>query len=495
MVILYHPRSARARFRLPMSLLALAGHLHPHHKVVIVDANLCYDPLTELRRHLREATGPCVLAVTVMPGPQLSRAIPHSRILKAEFPHIPLVWGGWFPSLHTETCLRSSFVDYVVRGRADGMIVALISGILSGQDVTHLPNLSFRVGSGFQHNPEGPLLHPDTLPPWPLDLAPPERYLSPTYLGSRTTAYHSSYGCPLRCGFCAVAAQYQGRWLSESVSHMMPNLEALFARGANGVEFCDNNFFVSEKRCDEFAEAMAGRGVGWWGEGTVEDLLSYNTSTLTRMYKSGLKMLFFGMESGDDDALRLMNKGRLEGKMALELATRFKEVGIVPEFSFCLGTPPNPSEGITKSIDLIRRIKAINPRAEIILYIYSPEPFLSADLWSQTRNAGFKHPTTLDEWETGGYDLLSVRRQVENPWLTAREVQHIYEFEAVLTAQYPSVSDLDVGPWARRGLRVASAFRYHTRTYRHPWELKALLKLAKLRHIEEEGFPPVSNPG
>lgn len=493
MVVLYHPRSARSRFRSPMSVLALAAHIYPQHATVIVDGNLCYDPLVELRRQLSQATEPCILAVSIMPGPQLARAIPHCRILKAEFPHVPVVWGGWFPSLHAETCLSSHFVDYVVRGRADGMFSQLVAGLLHGRDVTHLPNLSYRRGSTIYHNVEGTLLHPDTLPRWPMELAPPERYFCSTYLGSRTTSYHSSYGCPLRCGFCAVASQYQGRWLAESVTHMMPALDDLITRGANAIEFCDNNFFVSEKRSLELAEALLGRGIGWWGEGTIEDLLSYQTSTLRMMAKSGLKMIFFGVESGDSASIQLMNKGNLGPEMALDLAARLKEVGIVPEYSFCLGTPPEPFESAKRSLQFIRRVKEVNAQTEIILYIYSPEPSKSSTLWQQTQGAGFHHPSTLEEWESSDYNLLSVRRQVENPWLTKQQVEHIFEFEAVLAAQFPSVADLNLGPWARRGLKMASALRYHTQTYRHPWELKLLTKLAGLRHIEEEGFPPVTS--
>ena len=31
-------------------------------------------------------------------------------------PGLTVVWGGYFPSQHFDACLRSPFVDYVVRG-------------------------------------------------------------------------------------------------------------------------------------------------------------------------------------------------------------------------------------------------------------------------------------------------------------------------------------------------------------------------------------------
>ena len=42
-----------------------------------------------------------VLLVTVMPGPQLAAATPICRRLKARFPRLTIVWGGYFPTVQT----------------------------------------------------------------------------------------------------------------------------------------------------------------------------------------------------------------------------------------------------------------------------------------------------------------------------------------------------------------------------------------------------------
>src|SRR6476661_6076526 len=79
MIVLYNPPSNTARKPvLPMSLLALGALLEGGHDYRIVDGNLEVDPVTTLDRALTE-TGADLLAVTVMPGPQLSHAVPHTR--------------------------------------------------------------------------------------------------------------------------------------------------------------------------------------------------------------------------------------------------------------------------------------------------------------------------------------------------------------------------------------------------------------------------------
>ena len=114
MIILYNPQSSANRKPiLPMSLLALGAVLNGHYDYVIVDGNLVPDPLAVLDTHIRAAGPRPVLAVTVMPGPQLNQAVPLCRQLKQRHPHLTVIWGGYFPTQHWDVCLRDDAVDYV----------------------------------------------------------------------------------------------------------------------------------------------------------------------------------------------------------------------------------------------------------------------------------------------------------------------------------------------------------------------------------------------
>src|SRR5713226_5525678 len=99
-VVLYNPPSnARRKPVLPMSLLAVGSLLEGEHDYRIVDGNLETDPVEALDRAIQD-TRADVLGVTVMPGPQLSHAVPHCRALKARHPNLTVVWGGYFPTQH-----------------------------------------------------------------------------------------------------------------------------------------------------------------------------------------------------------------------------------------------------------------------------------------------------------------------------------------------------------------------------------------------------------
>lgn len=487
-IVLFHPRAAEERFRLPLSVLTLASVVPAGHEVVIVDGDLLADPLPELKRQL-SCEGPVCLGVSVMPGPQLARAVPQCQALRAEFPRLTIIWGGWFPSLHAETCLASPFVDVVVRGRGELSFPALIQAIADDQDYSAIAGLSFRGKDGkVQHNPDAALAHPDTLPPLPYHLVALAKYNQKTWLGSRTTGYHSSLGCPLKCGFCAVAAQFEGRWLGQSVSRMMVDIEPLLAAGANAIEFFDNNFFVSEKRVVEFAETIKPRGISWWGEGTIDGLMRYRDESLRAMRESGCKMIFFGAESGSDAVLALYNKGGLVHSAAIELAERFSAFDIVPEFSFVLGNPIAPREDIDASIQLVRRLKSANPRCEIILYLYSPEPYQKSALWEAAKAHGFRFPERLEEWAGDAERLFNLRRAPETPWLSPDDLARVRGFETVLNAYSPGVADIRLGARWRRVLHWLAARRYRQEDYLQPRLLQLALRVARHRRVEQEGL-------
>jgi len=120
-LVLYNPpSSARRKPVMPLALLALGALLEDRHEYVIVDGNLDRDALGTIDRLVRD--GADMLGVTVMPGPQLADAVPLCRELKSRHPNLNVVWGGYFPTQHWDVCLKSGYVDYVVRGHSEWLL-------------------------------------------------------------------------------------------------------------------------------------------------------------------------------------------------------------------------------------------------------------------------------------------------------------------------------------------------------------------------------------
>src|SRR5262249_23607056 len=387
MLILFNPpSSARRKPVMPLSLLALGALLEGKHDYTIVDGNLDQRPLETIDRLVREL-GASMLGVTVMPGPQLSHAVPLCRELKSRYPHLQIIWGGYFPTQHFDACLRSGYVDYVVRGHGEVVFQSLVDALAAGQDPTGLHGLAYLAKNGIPtSNAMAPIPHPDTLPDFPYERVDVQRYARKTFLGRRTLPHHSSYGCPFFCNFCAVVNMVGGRWLAQSAERTAGTARRLATDfGADAVEFYDNNFFVHEARTADFAERIMDLGIGWWGDARIDTLLRYSDRTWELMRDSGLRMVFMGAESGSDETLIRMNKGgSASTDKTLAIAEKMRGYNIVPEYSFVLGNPPDPEADVQTTLEFIRKVKRVNPHTEIIMYVYTPVP-LAGELYDQAK--------------------------------------------------------------------------------------------------------------
>ena len=490
-VILFNPRSSPARKPiLPNSLLALGALLEDRFSYRIIDGNLEVDPVGAIEVQI-ERDWETLLAGTVMPGPQLKETVPVCRSLKDRHPDLTIVWGGYFPSQHWESCLRSDFVDYVVRGHGEKVFLHLLEELSAGRPLERAPGIAFREEATGEPVSGGmaPVPHPEELPEFPYHRLDVNRYARKTVLGERTFSYHSSYGCPFFCNFCAVVNLVDGKWLAQSAERTAAAVRRFVEKWkADAIEFHDNNFFVSERRVAEFSERILPLGLGWWGESRIDTLLRFSDRTWELLRKAGLKMVFLGAESGSDDVLQRMDKGgTATTEKTLQIAEKARAYEIIPEFSFVLGNPPEPEEDVSRTVEFIRKLKKVNPWSEIVLYLYTPVP-LSGTLYEEAKASGFEFPSTLEDWIRPDWVDFAKRRSSQIPWVSDPLRLRLRNFEGVLNAYYPTRTDPRLTKSRRWLLRALSAWRYHSGIYHFPIELRLLHRVFRYQRPETSGF-------
>jgi anaerobic magnesium-protoporphyrin IX monomethyl ester cyclase len=496
MIILLNPKSAKINRRIPLSVLTVGAGLEGHHDYEIVDEN--FDPQVEqtLEAMIRER-GARYLGLTVMPGPQLVRAIHISQLMKRLFPSLTIIWGGAFPSIHTETVLQSPYVDIVVLGDGEVILRELVDAFDGQRALDSVKGIAFKRGGEIIRTERREWTHPNLIPHLPYHKIDVHRYLQRTYLGQKTSAYHSSMGCPFKCGFCSVVSIFQGRWLAQSAERVAQEMFYVHKQfGVDSMEFFDDNFFTSEKRVAEFSERILPLKMAWWGEGRSDTLYQYSDSSLKAMRDAGCKMIFTGAETSSQEKLDLMNKGGTQSpEVILEFARRIKDFDIIPEFSFIFGSPSEDIDGdIERDIQFIKKIKAINPRSEIIFYVYAPVLLPGSVLFEESQRRGFAYPKTLEEWAQPQWLHLDLRKRPMTPWLKPRHIEKIRNFERVLNANFPSITDLRLTGPKRQFLRWLSGWRYERDYYVAPYEIRFFLsKVFRYRQPELEGAPQYSS--
>ena len=487
MIILFNPRATKPRNRrFPLSVMALAAVLEGKEEYEIVDGNVD-DHATETVLDLIEQKNVELLAVSVMPGPQMAAAVTTCREIRLRRPDVPIVWGGYFPSIYTDATLNARYVDYAVRGQGEDTLLELLAALRGSGKLENIRGLSFKDVFGLhRHNAERLMKPPDAFPWSPFHRIPVEKYLRPSFFGKRTAAHHASIGCPFKCSFCGVHAAYGTRELVESPQRTEAILRHLAIQyGADSIQFYDMNFFLREDHARELADRLAPLNMRWWCEARIDTFNRYSDATLQALRRAGCTMIFFGAESGSDWVLKEMQK-QITTDQTLELAVRIRQFGIIPEFSFVIGNPRDPERDTAETLSFIRKIKRLNPESEIIMYHYTPVPQRDGMYGDIDDKVSF--PSTPEEWATPKWMDFTLRIDPNTPWLSRKTKQLIDDFEVVVSSRWPTVQDIRAPRWSRSVLKALSSWRYSTGFYAFPKELVWAQQLIELRKPRQDSL-------
>jgi radical SAM superfamily enzyme YgiQ (UPF0313 family) len=510
-VLLVNPRVCRPRSaRLPLSLLSLGAVLEGRVPWTLVDGNLEPDPIGTILATLAE-TPHALVGLTVMPGPQVGPAIELSCAVRERFPGVPIAWGGYFPSLYPNAAINAPYVDFVVRGPGEETLPELLAALPSAGAPTPLSSaadpsalrgiagLTFKDCGTVVHGPDRPWRPPDEFPPLPIGrLGDVSRWLQPTVLGRRTGVHQAAIGCRYRCGFCGVVSMFDGKTALSGPARLAAAVRTLRDRwGADAVQFYDNNFFDREESAVPLLEALATGPLPYWCYARPDTLAGFGARTWDLLRRSGLRMAFLGAEAASDEVLRAMHKGsRVEH--TLETARRCREYGVVPEFSFVLGGPEDPEGEVERTFAFVRRLKAIHPSCEVILYVWTPTPRRSPEAVRQatplsvppvrtaTGEVPVDLPATPAEWtEKRWVDFVCHR---DAPWISRRTRRRIDDFATVLGCRFPTVQDVRTPRWGKAILSSLASPRWATGLVSRPYELVLARKAIPLGRPQDDGL-------
>jgi anaerobic magnesium-protoporphyrin IX monomethyl ester cyclase len=510
-VLLINPRMCSPRStRLPLSLLHLAAALDADRPWRILDGNV--EPeLASVVLAALSATPHALVGITVMPGPQVAPAIAISSAIRDAYPSLPIVWGGYFPTLYPDAALHAPYVDYVVRGQGEQTLLELLarvgdagppSALDSARDtsaIAGIAGLSWKSAGAPVHNADRPVIPPAAFPALPYHrLDDVVTYLRPSFLGERTAAHQVALGCRYRCEFCGVVSMWNGKTLLDAPERLEHALTLLRDRwGADSVQFFDHNFFDGEESSVPILDVLGTLRLPWWCYARADTLAGFSAAIWQKIRRSNLRMAYIGAEAASDEALKRMHKGSRVDQ-TLEVAVRCREYGVIPEFSFVLGGPQDPEGEIEKTFAFIRRLKELNPQCEIILYFYTPTPQRAParsvkpgpgprlPMLESSGPSGTPTPTTPEEWAEPLW--VSWACHQEAPWLTPRLRERVKDFGRVLECRFPTVQDYRTPAWGKAILRGLAGWRYARQRYDRPWELALASRLIPLHQPKSESL-------
>ncbi|HZO90943.1 MAG TPA: radical SAM protein [Chthonomonadaceae bacterium] len=453
-VVLYNPQAVF--FTMPLALLAIGSHLDPaRYEVVIVDARLEADPVAAVRAHLDDAL---CLGVTVLTGAPIRDAVRISRAARACRPDLPIVWGGWHPSMFGKECLLEPAVDITVQAQGEETFAEILERLENGETMEGCLGCAYRTPDGDIHaNPPRPLRNVNTFRPHNYDLLPVERYYE--LKGKPQIDYISSQGCAFRCAFCADPFVYGRKWVGLTPERMGEEIEALWRRYRfNDVNFQDETFFTYVNRVEGIAEEFLRRElpITWAGTMRADQGARLPEEVLAWCKRSGLRRVIIGVESGSQEMMNWIKKD-IKLEQVFISAEKCLKYDIAVNFPFIVGFPNETEESVQASLDVAKKLRAMSPKFVTPFFYFKPYPGTS--ITEQAVKEGFALPCSLEEWST--FDFVG---SVGGPWVSPEKYRRIERFKF-----YQQVA-WDVPKWWRRPMQKVAQWRCRHDFYAFPVE-------------------------
>ena len=208
-VVFFFPAFSSQEATAPLGILAVSTPLlRAGYQVRIIDSTIT--PNFQ-RRVIEELNDAICLAVSLVTGPMIRETVQIAREVKRLYPEMPIVLGGWHPSLLPDQTLAAEYVDVVVIGQGEEALLEMVQRLEAGESLRgHAGRRATRKTAGCVSTPRAPLRPLAEMPPKAYHLADFDAYQR--VCGRRWAMYTSSLACPYNCGYCTNDGVYGRKW-------------------------------------------------------------------------------------------------------------------------------------------------------------------------------------------------------------------------------------------------------------------------------------------
>lgn len=224
-----------------------------------------------------------------------------------------VIMGGSHVSFLPDEAL-SNGADFVVRKEGHQTLPELVKALEKGTtDLNHILGLSWKDADGKHiHNPDRPFCTQEDFEKLPI----PDITLIRGYGKLTSIPVLTQWGCPDNCEFCSVI-QMCGRKIKyrpvESVLEELDQLIKIYGPGV-AIFLCSDNFFANKKQAKELLIGIIERklviegGLQMRIDAICNKKLEINDELLSLMYEAGIRMVYLGLESPNQETLDIYNK-------------------------------------------------------------------------------------------------------------------------------------------------------------------------------------------
>ncbi len=336
----------------PLGLLYLGAVLENEgHKVEILDYSVKNISKEQLKNSLMssDAIGMTIQTIDFKPPNDIS------KMIKDLDYNIPLIIGGPHCTFVQKQSLHDiPLADISVIAEGEHVILELAKFIQGKKKLGEIHGIYYRDnGSIFSGKPFKVINNLDSLPFPARHLVEKNEYGDSPHgyqLKRKVTSLISSRGCPCNCRFCTRYANMIEGWgfrqrSAENILREFEEIDEMYG----SINVVDDNFLADKKRAHEIFDGLIkmGKKTEMVIHGARVD--SADKELYQKMKKTGVKYLYFGIESGNQEVLDYYKKNitlsQIRNAVKLSRKMNFVTMG-----SFIFGAPMETGEHIENTI-------------------------------------------------------------------------------------------------------------------------------------------------
>lgn len=356
-IYLPHPYLNQPDAQAPLGLMYLASVLENNNIDVDIKSYSSYTVETAID-NLPEAD---IYGITVT-SLELLESNSFSKLIKDKYPKCKIFLGG--PGTTTKEFVDFSIIDSICVGDGEITILQMID------DVRNDSLQSIYYGEALKNLDDLPLPARHLL-----DIQGGNVFVNnKNYREGGSTIILTSRGCPFNCSFCSAPSFTYNRNVrfrsAQSVYDEMKSVIENF--GITQFRFSDDMFTANINHVNEICKKIKKLDVVWRISCRVKPFTEDMAKTL---FDAGCVEASFGVESFDDNVLKMLNKKTSadDNAKALEICAK---VGIKTRVLFMIRTPGQTEKTVDINIDYLKKV----PYDIVACTSFVPIP--GSDIWN-----------------------------------------------------------------------------------------------------------------
>lgn len=375
----------------PLNLLTIAGPLlEKNHEVKLLDLNLHADTKRTVIETLQEFS-PDYVCFTFT-TPLYSQTIRTVSLVKGYDAGIAVVAGGAHITSDFMNTMKNSKIDIAVIGEGDFKLLQIVES----KNRDKIRGIAFRRDGDVVVNEREPLIKDLDMAPFPAtELVDIAQYRLPHTLCRQNPVFplETSRGCVYGCVYCNKSV-FGRNFRAKSTTRVLEDLKRIAELGFKEVHIIDDGFTTDMLRAKEICRRIVQERIKLHvacPNGIRADRV--DLELLQLMKQAGVHMVAFGVETGSQRILDLVNKG-LDLAHVIKAFDMCRQVGLETFAFFMFGLPEETEEDLKTTIRFAKKLNPDVAKFDIMI------PLPSTPIFEDWKKNGY---IVSDNWDDYGF--------------------------------------------------------------------------------------------